>query len=120
DRATRTQIAGSVAGHSRLAQNHQDLAVGSKLDEISALAVPGDLVAAPHIALAVDVEPVRNGELVRADRRLKFARGIELLHRRDRRVRAFPRPATGEYPDALAIAVIDLDLDGRSKFPTFG
>jgi len=56
DRATRSQITGTVAGHSRLAQNHQSLAVGSKLDEISALAVPGDLVAAPHIALAVYVE----------------------------------------------------------------
>src|SRR5262249_1646910 len=75
DRATRTQIAGSVAGHSRLAQNHQHLAVGSKLDDISALAVPGDLVAAPHIALVVYIETVRNRELIRADRRLKFARG---------------------------------------------
>src|SRR5262249_55507596 len=117
DRAARAQIAGSVAGHSRLAQNHQHLAVGSKLDEIRALAVPGDLVAAPDIAVAVDVETVRNRELVRADRRLKFARGIELLHRRERRIRAFPRSPTVEYPDALAIAVIDLDLDGRAEFP---
>src|SRR5262249_38773555 len=60
DRATRTQIAGIVAGHSRFAQNHQHLAVGSKLDEISAFAVPGDLVAAPHIALTVYIETVRN------------------------------------------------------------
>src|SRR5262249_2434611 len=120
DRATRSQIAGTVAGHSRLAQNHQHLAVGSKLDEISALAVPGDLVAAPHIALAVYIETVRNRELVRADRLLKFAQGIELLHRRKRRIRAFGRPATVEHPDALAIVVIDLDLDGCSKFPTLG
>src|SRR5215510_8791476 len=120
DRAARAQITGTVAGHSRLAQNHQHLAVGSKLDEISALAVPGDLVAAPHIALAIDVEPVRNREFVRADRRLKFAQGIELLHGRERRVRAFPRPATVEYPYALAIAVIDLDLDGRTEFPALG
>src|SRR5262249_54279669 len=77
DRATRSQIARTVAGHSWLAQNHQHLAVGSKLDEIGALAVPGDLVAAPHIALAVYIETVRNRELVRADRLLKFARGIE-------------------------------------------
>src|SRR6266566_4771464 len=49
DRATRSQIARTVARHTRLAQNHQHLAVGSKLDEISALTVPGDLVAAPHI-----------------------------------------------------------------------
>src|SRR5215468_10961171 len=120
DRATGSQIAGTVAGHSRLAQNHQHLAVGSKLDEIGALAVPGDLVAAPHIALAVYIETVRNRELVRADRLLKFARRIELLHRRERRIRAFGRPATVEHPDALAIAVIDLDLDGRSEFPTLG
>jgi hypothetical protein len=73
DRATRTQIAGTVARHSRLAQNHQYLAVGGKLDEISALAVPGDLVAAPHVALAVYIETVRNRELVRADGFLKFA-----------------------------------------------
>jgi hypothetical protein len=50
--------------------------------------------------------------VVRADRLLKFARGIELLHRRERRIRAFGRPATVEHPDALAIAVIDLNLDG--------
>src|SRR6266446_7523659 len=83
----------------------------------SALAVPGDLVAAPHIAFAVYIETVRNREHARADRLLKFARGIELLHRRKRRIRAFGRPATIEYPDALAVAVIDLDLDGRSKLP---
>src|SRR5262249_55877603 len=120
DRTTRSQIAGTVTGHSRLAQSHQHLAVGSKLDEIGALAVPGDLVAAPHIALAVYIETVRNREHVRADRLLKFARGIKLLHRRERRIRAFGRPATVEHPDALAIAVIDLDLDGRSEFPTLG
>src|SRR5262249_3715242 len=62
DRATRSQIAGTVAGHSRFAQNHQYLAVGSKLDEIGALAVPGDLVAAPHIAFVVYKETVRNRE----------------------------------------------------------
>jgi hypothetical protein len=120
DRATRTQIAGTVAGHSRLAQNHQHLAVGSKLDEISALAVPGDLIAAPRIALAVYIEAVRNRELVRADRLLKFARGIELLHRLERRIRTFGRSTAVEHPDALAIAMIDLDLDGRSEFPTLG
>src|SRR6516165_858096 len=120
DRATRTQIAGTVAGHSRLAQNHQYLAVGGKLDEIGTLAVPGDLVAAPHIALAVYIETVRNREHVRADRLLKFARRIELLHRRERRIRAFGRAATVEDPDALAIAVIDLDFDGCSEFPTLG
>src|SRR5262249_61685554 len=92
DCAARAQIAESVAGHSRLAQNHQHFAVGSKLDEISALAVPGDLVAAPHIAVAVDVETVRNPGLVRADRLLKFPRGIELLDRRERRIRASPAP----------------------------
>src|SRR5262249_16038329 len=119
DRASASQIAGAVAGHSRLAQNHQFLAVGSKLDEISALAVPGDLVAAPHIAFAVYEETVRNRERARADRLLQFARGIELLHRRERRIRAFARPATVEHPDALAIAVIDLDFDRRSEFPTF-
>src|SRR5262245_3085396 len=90
DRAARAQITGTVAGHSRLAQNHQHLAVGSKLDEISALAVPGDLVAAPHIALAIDVEPVRHRELVRADTRLKFATDIALIQRRERRLRASP------------------------------
>jgi hypothetical protein len=73
DRAPRSQIAGTVARHSRLAQNHQYLTVGSKLDEISALTVPGDLVAAPHIALAVYVETVRDRKHVRADRLLKFA-----------------------------------------------
>src|SRR5262249_37757403 len=101
DRATRSQIAGTVAGHSRLAQSHQHLAVGSKPDEIGPLAVPGDLVAAPRIALAVHIETMRNREYVRADRLLKFARGIELLHRREGRIRAFPRSATVEHPDAL-------------------
>src|SRR5262245_38131417 len=120
DRATRTQIAGTVAGHSRLAQNHQYLAVGGKLDEISALTVPGDLVAAPHIAFAVYIETVRNGELVCADRLLKLAGGIELHDRRDCRIRALSPATTLEHPDALAIAVIDLDLDGRSEFPTLG
>src|SRR5262249_9582690 len=101
DRAGPRQIAGAVAGQSRPAQNHQFLAVGSKLDEISALAVLGDLVAAPHIAFAIDKETVRNRERARADRLLKFAGGIELLDRRERRIRAFVRPATVEYPDAL-------------------
>src|SRR5262249_44305643 len=69
--ATRSQIAETVAWHSRLAQNHQCLAVGSKLDEIGALAVPGDLVAAPHIAFSVYKESVRNRERARADRLLQ-------------------------------------------------
>src|SRR5262249_6506537 len=34
--------------------------------------------------------------------------------------RAFPRPATVEYPDALAISVIDMDLDGRAEFSALG
>src|SRR6266567_4488121 len=55
-----------------------------------------------------------------ANRLLKLARGIELLHRRERRIRTFGRPATVEHPDALAVAVIHLDLDGRAEFPTLG
>src|SRR5262249_86454 len=84
DSATRSQMAGTLAGHSRLVQNPQYLTVGGKLDKISALTLSGDLVAAPHldvaaphIAFAVDIETVRNGEHARADRLLKFARGIE-------------------------------------------
>jgi hypothetical protein len=30
------------------------------------------------------------------------------------------RPATVEHPDALAVAVIYLDLDGRAEFPALG
>jgi hypothetical protein len=63
---------------------------------------------------------VRNREHAGADRLLKLARGIELLHGRERRIRAFAGPATVEHPDALAVAVIHLDLDGRAEFPALG
>ena len=59
---------GAVAGHARLAERHQHLAVLIELEHLVALAVPARILAVgpftvgdPDVAVAVDVDPVRAG-----------------------------------------------------------
>ena len=62
-------------------------------------------VTTPHIAIAVNIETMRNGEHASADRLPESARGIEFLYRRERRISAFGRPAPVEHPDTFVVAV---------------
>ena len=114
------QIARSVARHPGLADRHQHLAVRAELEQVGALAVLGDLIAGPDTAVVVDIERMRDGEQAGANRPLELAGRIEPHERRQRRVGAFARPATVEHPYALAVAVIDLNLDDAAKFPVGG
>src|SRR5262249_13816666 len=120
DGADSAEIARAVAGHARLAKNHKNLAVWAELDQVGALAVLCDLIAGPDIAVAVDVKAVRDGELIRAESLLERARSRKLDNRCDGRVRAFLRSAPLEHPDALAVAMVDLHLDGLSEFAAVG
>src|SRR5262245_55917869 len=113
DGADSAQIARALA---RLAQNHQNLAVWAELDQIGALAVLCDLITGPDIAVAVDVKAVRDGELIRAESLLEGARSRKLDNRCNGRMGAFLRSAPLEHPDALAVAMVDLHLDGLSEF----
>ena len=115
DGADRAQEFLPIAGHARLAQNHQNVARVTKLNEIGALAVPRNLIAGPDVTVAVHVQAVRNRELVRTDSGFESPGGTEFDERRDFRICAFLRSATLENPDALAVTVINLDLDGLTQ-----
>ena len=57
---------GTVAGDSRLAQRHQDLAIGAELEHLVTLHSPGIAVGHPHVALPVHMNAVRADEHPRA------------------------------------------------------
>src|SRR5262249_47569395 len=120
DTARPVQEAGTVAGHSGLTQGHQHLALRAEFDNHVALAVLRALVGYPHIALVVDIKAMRLVEHVGAERPDELAGGIELLDRWNHRIGAVVRCATVEHPNALAVAVINLHLDGLAKFPALG
>src|SRR5262249_16929377 len=99
-----------VAGHAGLAERHQHLASRAELDDDGALSVPRPIVRRPHIALVVDIEAVRLVEHVGAEAAHELAVRIELLDRV-----AAVRGTAVEHPDALAVAMVELDFDGPAK-----
>src|SRR5262245_17729662 len=110
DAACAVEVALGVAGHALMAERHQHLARGAELDDDAALAVPDLIVRPPHTAFIVDKEAVRRNEHVGAEAPHELAGLIELLDRVAVRLLA-----AVEHPNALAVAVVDLDLDGPAE-----
>ncbi len=110
DAACAVEVALGVAGHAGMAECHQHLARRAELDHDAAFAVPDPVVGRPHIAVLVDKEAVRLDEHAGAEAPHELAVRVELLDR------VAPRIGTAvEHPNALAVAMVDLDLDGRAE-----
>src|SRR5258707_93730 len=65
------------------AKPEQDLGVGTELDDLLALAVAIDAIGRPDIALAIDVQPMRKHQKLRAEALQQSAGGIELENGRE-------------------------------------
>ena len=113
------QRVGRISPHARLAQRHQDLAVGAELDDDASLvAFAGKLlelvrarrarVGHPHIAVAIDVDAVRPHEHPAAKAPDLLPRLVEMVDRvrlGAETARRRPRRASVGRPHGLAVAV---------------
>ena len=127
----RIELVGAAAGHTGLAEGHQDFAVGTELEDLVALAVLADAVRHPHVAGAVDRESMRQHEHSGAEALYQVAVLVELEDRREVRALAAERNAGlhGRWrregaaalgdPDALAVGV-DPDAGGGTPGPAVG
>ena len=110
DAACAVEEALGVAGHALVAERHQHLAFRAELDHDAALAVPDPIVGRPDIAFIIDIEAMRLDEHIGAEAPHELAGRIELLDRV-----AAVRGTAVEHPDALAVAMVELDFDGPAK-----
>ena len=133
---------GRIAGHARLADRHQDLALRAELDHL----MPDQLrgrgrrrrrrrsgsgaargtrtvvvrVGHPDVAVAIDVDAVRERDHAGAEAlhelagRVELQHGIERRHRAGRRIGAAVHAAALAHPDRSAVLV---DLDGARRSP---
>ena len=77
----RIELIGTAAGGVRFAERHQDLAVGAELENLVAFAAAAEPVGHPHVALAVDVQTVREQQQAGAEALQQFAGRIEFEDR---------------------------------------
>src|SRR5258708_4523207 len=94
----------AIAGDARLADRHQHSSVGAELQSRRAPAIAGSAVGDPDIAVAVDAQPMRPVDQLRAEAHHLPAGGIEFLDRRDARANAGFGAAAVEHPKAVAVA----------------
>ena len=118
----------TAAGDVRLAERHQHLAVGAELENLVAFAAAAEPVGHPHVALAVDVQTVREQQQAGAEALQQFSGRIEFEDRVEVRAAARERLAGIDArrrpgfaaaladPDAGAIG-IDGDRAGRTPCP---
>src|SRR5215831_7312392 len=110
---------GPIARDSGLAQRHQHLSVGTKLDDRVALAVAASAVGDPDVAIPVREQAVWPIDHAAAEARHPLAGGVELVDRRESRALAGLCAAAIVDPDAGAIS-IDVDSDRLPPHPAFG
>ena len=115
----RVELILGVAGHARLAERHQHLAVGRELDDVMALAVAGAAVGDPHGAGLVHGKSVRPIHLAAAEVHQQLAGRIEFHDRIEVGALAGVGAAALVHPDALAVRV-DGDADRRAQFTARG
>src|ERR1700704_3631804 len=101
---------GAHTGDPGFAERQRDLALRTELDDHVALAVAGGVVGRPHVALAIDMEPVGGVEVTLAKACHKLSGGIEFVDRIERGVDAVSCSAALEHPNALAVGI---DIDAR-------
>ena len=78
---------GPLPGVSGLAERHQHLAVGAELEHLVAFAVAAEAVGHPHVAVAVDVQAVREQQQAGAEALQQLAGRIEFEDRVEVRTR---------------------------------
>src|SRR5580704_6897333 len=100
----------AIAGNARLADRHQQAAIGTELQCRRAPAIADLAVGDPNIAVAVGAEAMRPVDQLRAEAHHLPAGGVEFLDRRDARADAGFAAAAIVDPEAGAIA-IDIDAD---------
>ena len=133
DGGGRVELVGACAGDASLTERQQELAVGTELEDLMALAVLADAVGQPDIAFAIDMQAVRKDGQAGAEAlhqppdasnfrigsslepaqskgwpSCHLANGSKALH-----------AATFADPDARAVG-IDIDRAGRAPGAAFG
>ncbi len=129
DIARRRELTRSAAGLSRSAQGHQHLSLRTELDDNLTAFVPlrnpvgGNGVGHPHVAVAIDIEPVRPDEQATAETLHDLAVRPELENGIRLRVAAFVAEASRilealtshDRPDVPAVGVHRHLADGAHR-----
>src|SRR5205085_6676835 len=81
DRRWRIELVVAAAGDAGLAKREQKLAVGTEFENLMPLALDADAVGDPDIAVAIDVQAVREDQHSGAEALDQLAGGIEFENR---------------------------------------
>src|SRR6266700_963516 len=108
----------TITGNSGLAQGHQNLSFGTKLDYLMALAIFSLRIRDPHISALVDKDAVRKNKQPLAEALEQFACRIKSEDRRQVRASTSISAAPLRHPYAAVRA--DVDRTGRSPRPPLG
>src|SRR6185295_17243962 len=116
----------ALAGDTRRPERHQQLPVGTELEDLVSFSVPARIlpvgafaVGDPDVAVAVDVNAVRPHEHARAEALDESSCRVEFLDRRDVGADAVLIAAAIERPDAPPVA-IDGDAGRGADFSARG
>src|SRR5262245_1635098 len=108
----------AVSRHARFSKGQQNLSIRTELDNLVAFAVFSVGVGYPHVAVPIDVHPMRKYEHARAEPLHCFAGPIKLEDGREVRFGATAVAASLKNPD-VAVS-INVDRGRRSPFPALG
>jgi hypothetical protein len=104
---------GSIAGHTGLAERHQQLSVGTELEHLVSFAILTPGIGDPDVPFMVHVEPVRKDEHAGAKALEHLAGSIELHDGLFRPPRAAVHGAPVCHPDVA----LRVDIDGARGSP---
>src|SRR5258708_1624359 len=107
---------GTGAGNAGRAKGHEHLALWAELEHSVPLALAAMIVGYPHIAVMIDMQPMRMVEHPGTEAHHQNSQWVEFGNRVQHRADAIDSPTPVEHPYALAIA-IERNLGGEPHPP---
>src|SRR5215470_16496573 len=104
------------AGNAGLAKGHEHLALRADLEHSVPLALAAMIVGRPHIAVIIDMQPMRMVEYPGTEAHHQISQWIEFGDRVHRGADAISSPTPVEHPQALAVT-IERNLSGEPHPP---
>src|SRR5713226_117416 len=99
------ECVGTGAGNAGLAKGHEHLALWAELEHSAPLALAAMIVGRPHIAVMIDMQPMRMVEHPGTEAHHQISQWIEFGNRVQHGADAIDSPTPVEHPQAPAVAI---------------